>query len=166
MTPNPDPTLILVTGVSGSGKTTLIERLVPILRARGLRVATIKHAHHGFEMDRPGKDSWRHAQAGAEAVCVIAPQQVAWLMATAEALPVEQAVRPMAGRVDLVLVEGFKHVTHRCAIALEPGSQRLAMEPSGCRIGAHPATLTPDELERIAEFCVELTRERHACPPR
>ncbi len=100
-----------IAGWSGSGKTTLIERLVPALRARGLRVSTIKHAHHGLEVDRPGKDSFRHREAGAEEVLVLSGQRWALMRerAAGEPEPDLFAVARRLAPVDLVLVEGFKH---------------------------------------------------------
>ncbi len=66
-----------VAASSNSGKTTLIEKIVPILKARGLRVAVIKHASGGFDLDKPGKDSWRFQQAGADSVILVGPDRVA-----------------------------------------------------------------------------------------
>ncbi len=94
-------------GWSGSGKTTLVVALLPLLRAAGLRVSTIKHAHHGMELDRPGKDSFRHREAGAEEVLVVGGQRWALLRET----DAVSDLAVLAGRlapVDLVLVEGFK----------------------------------------------------------
>ncbi|HNG79352.1 MAG TPA: molybdopterin-guanine dinucleotide biosynthesis protein B, partial [Burkholderiaceae bacterium] len=65
-------------GWSGSGKTTLVERLIPVFTARGLRVSVIKHAHHGFDLDRPGKDSWRHREAGATQVLMLSNDR--WIL--------------------------------------------------------------------------------------
>ena len=98
-----------ITGTSGSGKTTLITALLPALRAQGLRVSTIKHAHHGFDMDRPGKDSWRHREAGAEEVMVVSDGRWALLHESRDAgdLGLEAIVARMAP-VDLLLVEGFR----------------------------------------------------------
>ena len=156
--------MVQVIGASDSGKTTLIERLIPRLRAQGIRVGTVKHAHHGFETDRPGKDSWRHAQAGSEAVAVISPERAAWVIRTPEELSVDVALEPMAGRVDLVLVEGFKHDAAPPAIRLEPGpGERLEIGPAACRVGVHPGTLLPDELEQITTFCVSVVREGETC---
>ena len=73
----PRTPVVSVVGRSGSGKTTLIEKLVPALKARGLRVGTIKHDAHRFEIDREGKDSWRHRQAGAEAVLISSREKIA-----------------------------------------------------------------------------------------
>jgi len=69
--------IILIVGKSNSGKTTLIEKLVPELKRRGLKVGTIKHDVHGFELDQEGKDTWRHAQAGVDTVVISSPQKAA-----------------------------------------------------------------------------------------
>ena len=96
---------------SGTGKTTLLERLLPALRQRGLRVAVIKHAHHAFDVDQPGKDSHRLRQAGASPMLVASRARVALMMETpgreeADLAALIEMVRPQ--RPDLVLVEGFK----------------------------------------------------------
>ncbi len=96
-------------GYSGSGKTTLIERLVGCLGAAGQRVSVIKHAHHGFEIDRPGKDSWRHRKAGAHEVLVASPRLLALQRETP--VPTEYRVVDLLNlleTVDWVLVEGYK----------------------------------------------------------
>ncbi|MFG6158362.1 molybdopterin-guanine dinucleotide biosynthesis protein B [Halomonas sp. 1390] len=96
---------------SGTGKTTLLERLLPSLGERGLRVAVIKHAHHAFDVDQPGKDSHRLRQAGASPMLVASRARVALMMETpgreeADLAELIEMVRPQ--RPDLVLVEGFK----------------------------------------------------------
>ena len=102
-----------IVGWSGAGKTTLIEKLLPALRAEGLSVSTIKHAHHGFDIDRPGKDSFRHREAGAAEVMVVAGERWALLheLRDAVAPPLAELVARMAP-VDLILVEGFKADPH------------------------------------------------------
>jgi molybdopterin-guanine dinucleotide biosynthesis protein B len=101
--------IIGLAGWSGSGKTTLITRLVPCLTARGLRVSTLKHAHHGFDLDQPGKDSFMHRAAGASEVVISSAKRFAILHELRDeaewTLPA--LVKKMAP-VDLVLVEGFK----------------------------------------------------------
>jgi len=100
-------------GWSGSGKTTLLTALVPELTARGLRVSTIKHAHHEFDIDRPGKDSWRHREAGAHEVMVGSARRWALmheLRGAAE--PTLDALVARMSPVDVVLVEGFKAHPH------------------------------------------------------
>ena len=97
-----------VVGWSGSGKTTLIENVLPLLRAAGISVSTVKHAHHGFDMDRPGKDSYRHRIAGAREVMVVSGGRWALLHEAGEAMPPLSALLGRLTPVDLVLVEGFK----------------------------------------------------------
>jgi molybdopterin-guanine dinucleotide biosynthesis adapter protein len=100
-------------GWSGSGKTTLLTALIPELVSRGITVSTLKHAHHAFDVDQPGKDSWRHRQAGAEEVMVSSPARWA-LMHELRGAPepsFEELVRRMSP-VDLLLVEGFKRYPH------------------------------------------------------
>jgi molybdopterin-guanine dinucleotide biosynthesis protein B len=100
-------TVSFVAASSNSGKTTLIEKLVRILKDRGLRVAVIKHASKGFELDRPGKDSWRFRKAGADAVMLVGPDDVA-LMKKTERQPSPEELELWAGDVDIVIREGFK----------------------------------------------------------
>jgi molybdopterin-guanine dinucleotide biosynthesis protein B len=97
-------------GYSGSGKTTLVEKLIPALKARGLRVSVVKHAHHKFDIDHPGKDTFRHRAAGAFEVVVASENRLA-LMREFERpsqLTVHQLIAELYGGVDWVLVEGFK----------------------------------------------------------
>lgn len=110
-------------GWSGSGKTTVIERLIPVLVARGLRVSLIKHAHHAFDIDQPGKDSWRHRQAGCTEVLVTSAVRWALMheLRAEDELTLPQALTRL-GPCDLVLVEGYKRAAipklevHRPAI--------------------------------------------------
>jgi molybdopterin-guanine dinucleotide biosynthesis protein B len=95
-------------GYSNTGKTTLIEKLIPIFRARGLSVSAIKNAHHGFDMDRPGKDSFRYREAGASQVLIATGLRWALLTETpAQAASLEELCARLAP-CDLVIVEGFK----------------------------------------------------------
>src|SRR5476649_1826058 len=101
--------IIGLAGWSGSGKTTLITKLIPSLRARGLRVSTLKHAHHGFDLDKPGKDSFVHRAAGATEVIISSAKRWAILHELREEpeWDLGDLVAKMS-LVDLVLVEGFK----------------------------------------------------------
>ncbi len=106
--------VIGLAGWSGAGKTTLLSRLVPHLVAEGLRVSTIKHAHHSFDLDQPGKDSWTHRQAGATEVLISSERRFA-LMHELRGAP-ELTLRellPKLSPVDLVIVEGYKTTTPR-----------------------------------------------------
>lgn len=99
-----------VTGWQNSGKTTLIVKLVEIFSARGIRVSTIKHAHHAFDIDHPGKDSYLHRQAGAREVLISSGKRWALMheLYEDESPPLETLLTHLAP-VDLVLIEGFKH---------------------------------------------------------
>jgi molybdopterin-guanine dinucleotide biosynthesis protein B len=100
-------------GWSGAGKTTLLEKLIPELTGRGLTVSTIKHAHHNFDVDKPGKDSWIHREAGATEVLVTSGNRFA-LMHELRGAP-EPSARELIAKlspVDLVLIEGFKTGPH------------------------------------------------------
>ena len=97
-----------IAGYSGSGKTTLIERVLPQLSARGLRVAVIKHTHHDVDLDRPGKDSWRAREAGASAVLLASDRRAALLTEYRDAPPTFDALLDQLPVCDLVLVEGYK----------------------------------------------------------
>jgi molybdopterin-guanine dinucleotide biosynthesis protein B len=97
-----------IIGWSGSGKTTLVTRLIPLLRATGLTVSTVKHAHHGFDMDRPGKDTYRHREAGAHEVLVAAGTRWALLHEVVGPEPSLPDLLTRMQPVDLVLVEGYK----------------------------------------------------------
>ena len=97
-------------GYSGSGKTTLVERLIPELKLRGLRVSVVKHAHHKFDIDHEGKDTWRHREAGAFEVVVASDRRLA-LMREFESpaqLSVHHLIAELYDGVDWVLVEGYK----------------------------------------------------------
>jgi molybdopterin-guanine dinucleotide biosynthesis protein B len=100
-------------GWSGSGKTTLLVRLIPALTQRGLRVSTMKHAHHNFDVDKPGKDSYEHREAGATEVMVSSANRFALMheLRGAAEPSVEELIQHMTP-VDLLLIEGFKAHAH------------------------------------------------------
>jgi molybdopterin-guanine dinucleotide biosynthesis protein B len=100
-----------VVGFSGSGKTTLVEGLIRELTRRGLRIGSIKHDAHRFEIDHPGKDSWRHKQAGAAVTMIASPHQIGMVRDVDRDHRLEELV-PMLPEVDLVLAEGFKRGSH------------------------------------------------------
>ncbi|HVU43363.1 MAG: molybdopterin-guanine dinucleotide biosynthesis protein B [Xanthobacteraceae bacterium] len=105
--------IIGLAGWSGSGKTTLVTAVIPVLVRRGLKVATVKHAHHEFDIDQPGKDSWLHRQAGASEVAIVSSRR--WAMVHElgdEPEPALGDVLEKLSPVDLVIVEGFKRHAH------------------------------------------------------
>jgi len=96
-------------GRSNSGKTTLIERVIPELTRAGYRVATVKHAGHGFELDTEGKDSWRHKQAGASTVVVVSKGSMAMFADVSKEMNVEEVRdRFLDNQTDLIIAEGWK----------------------------------------------------------
>jgi len=100
--------IVSIVGKSDSGKTTLIEKLVPELNRRGYRVATVKHDVHGFEVDREGKDSWRHKKAGAHTVVISSPLKVAMIRDVDHDADLNEIRDRYIRDVDLILSEGFK----------------------------------------------------------
>ena len=107
------PTVVAIVGRKNSGKTSLLVAVAAELKRRGHRVASVKHGHHRFEIDHPGRDSWRHVhEGGVEAVLLLSATKVAMVMHTPDAEPDvhEMIERHLGGRgYDLVLVEGYKH---------------------------------------------------------
>ena len=114
-----------VVGRSGSGKTTLIVKLLSFFRAHGFSVSTIKHAHHGFDLDRPGKDSFRHREAGAEEVMVVSDTRWALMHESRDqgAPPLEALIARMTPG-DLLLIEGFHTHRHPALEVFRPGLGR------------------------------------------
>ncbi|HKW52412.1 MAG TPA: molybdopterin-guanine dinucleotide biosynthesis protein B [Stellaceae bacterium] len=128
-------------GWSGSGKTTLLDRLLPELTRRGITVSTVKHAHHAFDVDKPGKDSWRHREAGASEVMISSAARWALMhehRGAAEATLAE-LVRQMSP-VDLIIVEGFKAEPHA---KLEVHRPALG-KPLLCRDDPHIVAVASD----------------------
>ncbi|HYP81711.1 molybdopterin-guanine dinucleotide biosynthesis protein B [Variovorax sp.] len=143
--------VIAFAGYSGAGKTTLVERLIPVLKLQGQRVSVVKHAHHNFDIDHPGKDTWRHREAGAFEVVVASDRRLA-LMREFERpaeLSVHHLIAELYEGVDWVLVEGFKQSDlHKVEVWRPPepgGVARPALYPVDdfvCGI----ATDAPDRL--------------------
>ncbi len=100
--------IITIIGKSKSGKTTLLEKLIAELKRRNIRVATIKHhSHAGFDIDKPGKDSWRHAQAGSDHVIIAAPDKIASYRVLQRELSLDEIAADVRD-VDIILTEGYK----------------------------------------------------------
>lgn len=157
------PSVIAIVGHSGSGKTTLIEKLLPLLNAAGLKVATIKHTHHQVPLDSPGKDSWRFKQAGAAASMLVTPEALQLVAdAAAPHNPMELAQRYL-GEMDLVLAESFSDASCpkievlRAACSATPrcSDGLIAMVTDVAE--AHPQLphFALDDVEGIARFILE-----------
>lgn len=99
--------VVSMVGKSGVGKTTALELVVREIKRRGYRVGTVKHDTHGFEIDKPGKDSWRHAEAGSDAVVLSGPHKMALIRRLDQELSLDE-IAPLMGDVDLIITEGYK----------------------------------------------------------
>lgn len=99
--------MVSVVGKSDTGKTTLLEKLIAELKWRGYRVATVKHDTHGFDIDRPGKDSWRHAQAGSDVVVISGPNRLALIEKREQEMTLDE-IADRVTNVDIILTEGYK----------------------------------------------------------
>ncbi|MCG9053930.1 molybdopterin-guanine dinucleotide biosynthesis protein B [Laribacter hongkongensis] len=154
-------------GYSGSGKTTLLERVVSRLTARGIRVAVVKHTHHDADFDTPGRDSWRHREAGAAAVMLVTPRQRMLI----EQVP-EANDAPLSGHLarlapcDLVIVEGFKHEAIDKIEVVNSALGRPRLAPDDARVVAvvadQPAGLADalprfhrDDVDGVVAFLCE-----------
>lgn len=99
--------VISVVGYSNSGKTTLLVKIIKEMKNRGYKVATVKHHHKDVDIDTPGKDTWRHAQAGADAVVLASPSKVAIIEQTPQEMSLDEITGKISG-VDIIFTEGFK----------------------------------------------------------
>lgn len=150
---------------AGAGKTTLMEQLIRLLTARGLRVGVVKHDGHGFEIDRPGKDSYRHAEAGAASVVITSPEKTAVILQRGESL--EECLR-LVGKVDLILVEGFRHADipriGLCRKAAgkgftEPPERFLAVVTDDETVSVPVPRFTFEETAELADFIIKETQK-------
>lgn len=152
-------------GWSGSGKTTLLAALIPELTGRGVTVSTIKHAHHEFDIDQPGKDSWVHRQAGASEVMVASSRRFALMHELREAP--EPSLTELVARmapVDLLLVEGFKREphpkleVHRPSVGepfLYPDDPHIVAVASDAALAVPLPVLSLADVAAIADFILE-----------
>jgi molybdopterin-guanine dinucleotide biosynthesis adapter protein len=155
--------VIGIAGWSGAGKTTLLAKLIPRLNARGVRVSTVKHAHHAFDVDQPGKDSHTHRMAGATEVLVSSVNR--WALVHELRGAAEPTLGDLLAKlapVDLVIVEGFKHGAHpkleiyRSALGkppLHPGDQHIVAVASDAPVpSARVPVVGLDDVEAIADL--------------
>lgn len=165
------PPIFGFAGWSGSGKTTLIEQVIPRLVARGLRVSLIKHAHHGFDIDTPGKDSWRHREAGASEVLIASDRR--WVLMhelRGAASPTLEQQVALLSPCDLVLVEGHKTAAipkievHRPVIGkplLHPGDPHIVAVASDAAVDTALARLDLNDPDAVADFlCTAMEQAR------
>jgi molybdopterin-guanine dinucleotide biosynthesis protein B len=154
--------VIGIVGWKNSGKTTLVEKLVQVLTARGLRVSTVKHAHHDFDIDHPGKDSWRHRIAGAQEVIVASAHR--WAVLHEHRGAPEPTLADLLAKLepcDLVLVEGFKYGPHKKiqvrrrdapGTLLPPEESIIAVAADDPALAGDYRFLPVDDVGLIADF--------------
>jgi molybdopterin-guanine dinucleotide biosynthesis adapter protein len=157
-------TVFSVVGRSNTGKTTLIERLIPLLTARGIRVGTIKHHLHDFEMDREGKDTYRHKKAGARIAVIASPAKIGLVADLEKELSLEEMISRYMPGVDVVIVEGYKkeqmpkievYNYKEDQPPVSTGDPDVLAIVSDRPMEATVPVFSRDEVEKIAEFLVE-----------
>ncbi|NMC33848.1 MAG: molybdopterin-guanine dinucleotide biosynthesis protein B [Veillonellaceae bacterium] len=148
--------IISFIGRSGVGKTTYLEKLIAELKKRGYRVGVVKHDIHGFEIDHPGKDTWRHAQAGADVVCISSHEKFALIQKMQRDLPLTEIVARIRD-VDIILVEGYKnHSAIRAEIYRRDCGREPLGRPEGLFAVIADVSLYPElphfDLNSVASF--------------
>jgi len=165
------PTRIIgFAGWSGAGKTHLLTRLIPALKARGYRIATLKHAHHAFDVDTPGKDSWLHRQAGASEVLVASSRRWALMHELRdEAEPMLAQLLRQMQPTDFILIEGYKRDVHPKIEVYREANGKPWLHPDDPSIIAIASDVPLadqalpqarlDDTDRVAQMVIDL-----ACP--
>ena len=152
--------VVSIVGNSSSGKTTLIEKLIAELKSRGYRIGSIKHAHHGYDVDTKGKDSWRHKNAGADTVIISSPGQIVMVKDDLESESLDTLEKYFQD-VDLVIAEGFKKEARpkieifRVQVHSEPlfkDSDDLVAMVSDSTVKMNVPVFGLEEIQKLADF--------------
>jgi len=160
--------ILCFVGRSNSGKTTLIERLIPELVLAGYRVATIKHAGHGFDLDTEGKDSWRHKRAGASSVMVLSKGSLAMFSDVSDQIGVEELRdRFLDASVDLVIAEGWRSEGYPKIVVLRDHVGEVPFSPEGLLavVSNKPVELDvpcldPDDVKGVSDLIIRAFPKR------
>lgn len=161
--------ILCFVGRSNSGKTTLIERLIPELVRAGYRVATIKHAGHGFDLDTEGKDSWRHKRAGASTVVVVSKGSLACFSDVADQVQVEEIRdRYVDKDADLIIAEGWKSEGHPKIVVVRDQLGEVPIAPDGLlavvsnnKLDLAVPCLHSDDIPAVADLVMRHFPKRH-----
>ncbi len=165
------PAVVEIIGHSGSGKTTLIERLIPEIRQRQLRLAVIKHTSHRHEFDREGKDSYRMRKAGAEVVLVSSPAMFALFRDVSQELSLEEILSHVPMNIDLVLAEGYKSHTYPAIEVYRPPVSRELLAGTREQVRAVVTeseldvklpVFSPRDIRGITDFIMEMMKAHRA----
>lgn len=157
------PPVVSVIGNSGSGKTTFLEKLIPELTGRGLKVGSIKHDVHGFELDKPGKDSWRHKHAGTSTTVISSPYQIGMVKDVEYDHEPDELFSFFNG-MDIILTEGYKRSNmpkleiFRAEITTEPlckNDEKLLALISDSDIDIGVPVFSTREIKKVAELLIE-----------
>jgi molybdopterin-guanine dinucleotide biosynthesis adapter protein len=158
----PLPPVVPIVGYSGSGKTTVLVKLISELTRRGYRVGTIKHHSHDFDMDVPGKDTWRHKQSGAVTTLISSPRRIGMVRDVVTEMRLEELLSLISG-VDIILVEGFKQVKRpkievfRPEISKNPAcgeDENLVALISDSPLDLEVPRFSPQDTMAVADFIV------------
>ncbi len=156
--------LICIVGRSNTGKTTLIENLIPELKKRGFKIGTVKHSVHGFDLDREGKDSYRHKKAGASFVLISSPQKIALIKDIEREYTLDEIKERFIENVDLVLAEGFKSSSYPKIEVLRKDlwdellcseEDNLVAVVSDKRLELSVPVFNTEQISELADFIIE-----------
>jgi molybdopterin-guanine dinucleotide biosynthesis protein B len=161
--------ILCFVGRSNSGKTTLIERLIPELVRAGYKVATVKHAGHGFDLDTEGKDSWRHKRAGASSVIVMSRGSLAMFADVSESIKLEEVRDQFLDHsYDLIIAEGWKNEGYPKIVIVRDQVGEIAVSPDGLLavVSTKPVdmsvpVLDPDDIPAVASIIMRHFPKRH-----
>jgi molybdopterin-guanine dinucleotide biosynthesis protein B len=157
------PPIVSVVGKSGSGKTVFLEKLITVLKSRHLRIGIIKHDPHGFDIDQPGKDSWRHAQAGSDVVVLSSPAKLAMIRRLDGEMTLDHIVNAFLPDVDLVITEGYKRgPKKKIEVSRRERGRELVSPPEDLvaivtdqSFDLAVPQFGLDEMERVADFITQ-----------
>jgi len=155
--------IVCFVGRSNSGKTTLIERVIPELVRAGYKVATVKHAGHGFDLDTEGKDSWRHKQAGASGVVILSKGSMAMFADVSDQMKVEEVRdRFLDGSYDLIIAEGWKNEAYPKIVIMSErigeipiSSKGLLAVVSDNPVGLDVPVFDPNDVPAVAALIMK-----------